>query len=257
MSPFEGNCSVVSRRINSTGSISRKTISDIVNPCVPAEQYLVNGEFHLGPRILQWSRGEETCLSMSRWVVSQGSHGIAPPWHPPHAALDRLPSAGRPPQTPGTQTAQTPGISSWWRHRGGRGYPGYPHGYPRDNREVTPRQSVKECIRKCSQYSVTIGDAVDSCVLHVVSCTKLCLLARRVCESAAYSCTHIAALCRNGKARPNLTAGLSEIRWGPGRGRISIILFHRFGTGTPRFGTGTRQDMLVCSPFQPKGVGAR
>ena len=61
--------SVVSRRINSTGSISRDTISDLVNSCVPASnnhhgvlhaQYLVNGRSHSGTRILWMSRGEET-----------------------------------------------------------------------------------------------------------------------------------------------------------------------------------------------------
>ena len=65
--------SIVSRRINSTGSISRETTSDIVYPCVPAtcshhgdlhEQYLVHGGFHLGPpRILLRSRGEGTLQS--------------------------------------------------------------------------------------------------------------------------------------------------------------------------------------------------
>ena len=63
-----GDCSVVSRRIDSTGSISRENLRYCQFLC-PAtyiyygalhEQYLVNGEFHLGPRILQWSRGEET-----------------------------------------------------------------------------------------------------------------------------------------------------------------------------------------------------
>ena len=47
---------------------SIQTISDIVNPYAPAtysrygvlhEQYLVNGGFHVGPRILSWSRGED------------------------------------------------------------------------------------------------------------------------------------------------------------------------------------------------------
>ena len=63
------------RRINITGSISRETISDIVNPCVPAmynhygvmdEQYLVSGEFHLGPptQILQWTLSRRRTLAV-------------------------------------------------------------------------------------------------------------------------------------------------------------------------------------------------
>ena len=63
----------MSRRINSIGSISRATILDIVNSSVSVtythygvlhEQYLVNARFHLGPRILLWSRGEETKQSV-------------------------------------------------------------------------------------------------------------------------------------------------------------------------------------------------
>ena len=87
----------MSRRINSAGSISRETTSAHVYSRASATyihrgalhtQCLVNGSSHSGPRILQWSRGDETKPCAAHFPTPRPHRLPAPAGRPrsaPHA----------------------------------------------------------------------------------------------------------------------------------------------------------------------------